>query len=285
MSKSSRRRARAKVRKQVAQRRAVPVTTVTTAVRRAPPARQTVPVLASEPATADATNAAAIARRELGALFLSPVGWIVAGLFVFLVSGFGFIGTVLAGQQATMTGAFDVVTGFLLVILIPLLTMRLSAKQRSHGDWKLVVGRWLGVFVFYVLLVATTFIYVLLFAIYLPKRDALDWGLVATTYVGLLVVGAAAIAVGVLASSVARNQVVAYVVSLVAVVAIWYASFGFGLVAAPALIPFFDYIAAYHRYQSFTLGLLSLRDAVYFVSIAVAALFVTSRVLAARRWR
>ena len=77
----------------------------------------------------------------------------------------------------------------------------------------------------------------------------------------------------------------AYVLSLVALVVIWYATFGLGLVAAPALLPFFDYVAAYHRYQSFSLGLLSLKDAVYFVSIAVASLFVTTRVLGAKRWR
>lgn len=229
---------------------------------------------------------AGIARGELTALFVSPIGWVVAGLFVFLVSGFGFIGTVLAGQQATMAGAFDVITGFLVVLLIPVLTVRPIATRRSPvHDWELVVGKWLGVFAVYVLLVATTFTYIALFAIYLPNRGALDIGLLATTYIGLLFVGAAAIAIGVLASSVTRNRVVAYVVSLVSLVVIWYATFGLGLVAAPALLPFFDYIAAYHRYQSFSLGLLSLSDAVYFVSIAAASLFVTTQVLGARRWR
>jgi len=55
----------------------------------------------------------AIARRELTALFVSPIGWVVAGVFTFLVSGFGFIGSVLAGQRATMDGVFGVITGFL----------------------------------------------------------------------------------------------------------------------------------------------------------------------------
>jgi ABC-2 type transport system permease protein len=185
-----------------------------------------------------------------------------------------------------MAGAFDVITGFLVVLLIPVLTTRPIAAERNRvRDWELVVGKWLGVFVIYVLLVATTSIYVVLFAIYLPNRGALDLGLLATTYIGLLFVGAAAVAIGVLASSVTRNRVVAYVLSLVALVVIWYATFGLGLVAAPALLPFFDYVAAYHRYQSFSLGLLSLKDAVYFVSIAVASLFVTTRVLGAKRWR
>ena len=330
MSKSSRRRARAKVRKQVAQRkRAVPATaTKLHAVRTTrAPARQVEPpartvakaeVEASRPGFADAVhavlwrtgllNVAAIARRELGAVFVSPVGWVVAGVFTFLVSGFGFIGTVLAGQQATMDGVFGVITGFLTLILVPVVTMRLIAEERSQGtlellltspvrDWELVVGKWLGAFVFYLLLVATTVVYVVLLAVYLPDKTtisvaglsihvgALDFGLITATYLGLVVVGAAAIAIGVLASSVTKNQIIAYVVSLVALLAIWYTAFLLGLFTRPPLSLFFDYVAGYFRYQSFSLGQVALRDTVYFVSLAIGALFLTTRLLESRRWR
>src|SRR6185295_20200845 len=64
----------------------------------------------------------AIARRELTALFVSPIGWVVSGVFTFLGAGFGFIGSVLAGQRATMDGVFGVITGFLVLVLIPLIT-------------------------------------------------------------------------------------------------------------------------------------------------------------------
>jgi len=330
VSKSSRRRARAKVRKQVAQRkRAVPATaTKLHAVRTTrAPARQVEPpartvakaeVEASRPGFADAVhavlwrtgllNVAAIARRELGAVFVSPVGWVVAGVFTFLVSGFGFIGTVLAGQQATMDGVFGVITGFLTLILVPVVTMRLIAEERSQGtlellltspvrDWELVVGKWLGAFVFYLLLVATTVVYVVLLAVYLPDKTtisvaglsihvgALDFGLITATYLGLVVVGAAAIAIGVLASSVTKNQIIAYVVSLFTLLAIWYTAFLLGLFTRPPLSLFFDYVAGYFRYQSFSLGQVALRDTVYFVSLAIGALFLTTRLLESRRWR
>ncbi len=329
MSKSSRRR-RAKVRKRVASRtRAVPATaaklhaarTTRVSVRKVEPRARVVVKAAVEPSRpgfADAVhavvaptgllNVAAIARRELGALFVSPVGWVVAGVFTFLVSGFGFIGTVLAGQQATMDGVFSVITGFLMLILVPVVTMRLIAEERSQGtlellltssvrDWELVVGKWLGAFVFYVLLIATTIVYVVLLAVYLPNKTtvsvaglslhlgALDFGLVAAMYIGLVVVGAAAIAIGVLASSVTKNQVIAYIVSLFGLLAIWYTSFLLGLFTGPPLSLFFDYVAGYHRYQSFSLGQVALRDTVYFASLAVGALFLTTRVLGARRWR
>ncbi len=275
-------------------------------------------VEASRPGFADAVhavlwrtgllNVAAVARRELGAVFVSPVGWVVAGVFTFLVSGFGFIGTVLAGQQATMDGVFGVITGFLTLILVPVVTMRLIAEERSQGtlellltspvrDWELVVGKWLGAFVFYLLLVATTVVYVVLLTVYLPDKTtisvaglsihvgALDFGLIAATYVGMVVVGAAAIAIGVLASSVTKNQIIAYVVSLFALLAIWYTAFLLGLFTRPPLSLFFDYVAGYFRYQSFSLGQVALRDTVYFLSLAVGALFLTTRLLESRRWR
>jgi ABC-2 type transport system permease protein len=323
VSKSSRRRARTKARKHVAQHRGVPVKAGARPVAR--PARASArhdeprervarkpaaAVQPSEPGVADAVhalvwptgvlNVAAIARRELGALFVSPVGWVVAGVFTFLVSGFGFIGTVLAGQQATMDGVFGIITGFMTLVLVPVLTMRLIAEERSQGtlelvltspvrDWELAVGKWLGVFVFFVLLIASTRVYVVLLAVSLAglsiQVGALDLGLIASAYIGMLLVGAAAIAIGVLASSVTKNQVIAYVLSLVALLAIWYTAFLLGFFTTPPLSLFFDYVAGYYRYQSFSLGQVTLRDTVYFLSIAAGAIFLTTRILESRRWR
>jgi ABC-2 type transport system permease protein len=329
VSKSSRRR-RAKVRKQVASRTGgVPATAAKLHAARGTgmPARKVEPrakavvkaaVEPSRPGFADAVhavvwrtgvlNVAAIARRELAALFVSPIGWVVAGVFTFLVSGFGFIGTVLAGQQATMDGVFSVITGILTMILVPVVTMRAIAEERSQGtlellltspvrDWELALGKWLGAYVFYLLLVATTFVYVVLLAIYLPDKiavsvaglsihvGALDFGLIAATYIGMLLVGASAVAIGVLASSVTKNQIIAYVVSLVALLTIWYTAFLLGFFTRPPLNLFFDYVAGYFRYQSFSLGQVVLRDTVYFLSLAIGSLFLTTRLLESRRWR
>jgi ABC-2 type transport system permease protein len=264
------------------------------------------PQVDSRPGGADAVHAVlwrtglltvtAIARRELGALFVSPVGWVVAAVFTFLVSGFGFIGTVLAGQQATMQGVSNIITGLLSLILIPVLTMRLIAEERSQGtlellltspvrDWELAVGKWLGAFAFYLLLLATTLVYVVLLAIYVPDKSALDFGLIAATYIGMLLVGAASVAIGVLASALTRNQIIAYVVTLLGLLAIWYTAFLIGFFTTPPLSLFFDYVAGYYRYQPFSLGQVTLRDTVYFASLAVGALFLTTRLLESRRWR
>src|SRR5258708_16625167 len=147
-----------------------------------------------------------------------------------------------------MGGVLGVVTGFLTLILVPVVTMRLIAEERSQGtlellltspvrDRELAVGKWLGAFVFYVLLLATTLVYVVLLAIYVPDKTtvavagvsirvgALDFGLIASTYIGMLLVGAASVAIGVLASALTPNPLIAYVVTLLGLLPIWYTPF------------------------------------------------------------
>ena len=312
MSKASRRKARNRQKQRAAAVRAVVVSPPPAASRgrtregaQAPVRRAAAPTRAApgEPGIADAlqrafaptglTNVLAIARRDLTALFVSPVGWVVAGLFIFLVSGFGFIAPVLASQQATMDGVFGVITNFLMVVLIPVITMRVLAEERGRGtlellltspvrDWELAVAKWLGAFLFYVLLLATTLVYVAILRFYVPT---LDLGLIGATYLGLLLVGGAAVAIGVLASSLTRNQIVAFFIAMVALLVFWYAGYLIGYFVAPPANLLFEYAGGFNRFQSFMLGQADLRDIVYWLSLIAGGLFLTTRVLASRRWR
>jgi ABC-2 type transport system permease protein len=243
------------------------------------------------------TRVLTIARRDLMALFVSPAGWVVAALFVLLTSAFGFVLPVLAGQAATMDGVFGVITSFLLPVLIPVITMRVFAEERSEGtlellltspvrDWEVAAGKWLGAFTFYVMLLATTLVYVVLLAVYVPGHLAsLDLGLIAATYVGLLLVGAPATAIGALASSLTQNQIVAFFLALAILLFTWYAGTTLGFFTAPPASSLFQYVGGSNRFQSFGLGLVTLKDTVYFLSVGVAALFLTTRLLDSRRWR
>jgi ABC-2 type transport system permease protein len=242
-------------------------------------------------------RAATIARRDLMALFVSPAGWVVAALFVLLTSAFGFVVPVLAGQAATLDGVFGVITGFLLPVLIPVLTMRSFAEERSDGtlellltspvrDWEVAAGKWLAAFAFYVLLLATTLVYVVLLAVYVPGHlGSLDLGLIAATYVGLMLSGGAATAVGVLASSLTQNQIVSFFLALAFLLLTWYAGTTLGFFTQPPASGLFQYVGGSNRFQSFSLGQVTLKDTVYFLSLATAALFLTTRLLDARRWR
>jgi ABC-2 type transport system permease protein len=282
MSKSSRRRARTRARKQGASR---PVRSEAVRVKAAAvPARIAAPIQVL-PRRSSIGTIGSIARRELVALLRAPLGWGVAAVFLFFASGFGFIGTVIAGQQASFDGIYQVINGLLTLALVPLMTLRLRAEGATRipaRDFELVAGRWLGAFGFYVLLIAMTLIYVVLLAIYV-RGQSLDFGLIGATYVGLLAVGAAATAIGVLASGVVNNRVVAYVLGLALIGWVWYSTFVAGSFSGTARIDFLDYVSAFNRYQSFSLGQLALRDAVYFAGLTLGALVLATPLLRSRR--
>ena len=227
----------------------------------------------------------AVARRELWALLRAPLGWGVAAVFLFFASGFGFIGTVIAGQQASFDGIYQVINGLLTLTLVPLLTLRLRAEDVPRipaRDHELVAGRWLGAFSFYVLLIAMTLVYVVLLAIYV-RGQSLDFGLIGATYAGMLAVGAAAVSIGVLASGAVNNRIVAYVLDLALIGWVWYSTFVAGSFSGTARIDFLDYVSAFNRYQSFSLGQVTLRDAAYFASLTLGALVVATPLLRSRR--
>jgi ABC-2 type transport system permease protein len=243
------------------------------------------------------TNAAFIARRNLLALFDSPAGWVVAALFVVLNSAFGFAVPVLAGHAGTLDSVYGVIAGLLIPVLVPVTTMRLFAEERSRGplellltpaarDWEVAAGKWLGAFTFYLLLLATTLVYVALLAVYVPGHLAsLDLGLIGATYLGLVLVGAAATAIGLLASSLTQNRIAAFFLAVTMLLITWYASPLLGFLTQPPSSQVFQYAGAFNRFQSFGLGQVTLKDTVYFLSLGFAALFLATTLRSAKRRR
>jgi ABC-2 type transport system permease protein len=237
-------------------------------------------------------NVGAIAVRELRAFFVSWLGWIVGALIVVPVTVLGYLGPVLGSQSATMDGVFSWVPVWM-IFAIPLFTMRLIAEERSTGtlevtltapvrDWELVLGKWLGVLLFYLASVAFTGVYLLLLV-----RDSagkLDYGPIATGYIGLLLVGMTFSAIGVLCSSLTRNQIIAAVTAMVALVVLW--TLGtLSLFMQPPAGAFFGYAGGGNRFTAFQQGELQLQDVVYFLTLTAGALFLSTRVLDSRRWK
>jgi ABC-2 type transport system permease protein len=233
------------------------------------------------------TRVGTIACRDVMALVASPAGCAIAALFVGLTSAFGFVVPVLAGRAATLDGVFGLITRFLIPILIPVITMRVFAKERRPiRNWEVAAGKGLGAFTFYVLLLATTLVYVAVLGVYVPGHfGALDLGLISAMYVGLLLVGAAATAIGVLASCLTRSQVKAFFLTLAVLLVTWYAGSLLGLLAQAPVSRLFVYAGGFDRFQSFSLGQVALKDTVYFLSIAAAALFLALRLVESRRSR
>jgi ABC-2 type transport system permease protein len=236
---------------------------------------------------------------------VSPVGWVIATVLVPFVSLF-FLLQVVFGEQAGMDDVFSVLQ-FLMLFAMPAYTMRLLAEERRTGtlevlltsplrDWELVLGKWLGVLVFYAATIAFTLAYLALLIGLLPaKADLhvlgwtlsvgdLDYGSILTGYIGLLLLGGTLAAVGLFASSLTQNQVIAFFLALISLLLLWYLGF-FQVLVQPPLSQFFQYAGAGNRFGSFLRGQLVLKDVAYFATLIAAALFCTARVLESRRWR
>src|SRR5439155_19477637 len=120
-------------------------------------------------------NVAAITRRELAALFVSPIFYVLAAVLALLVTVFSYLPN-LASQQPFTMGQIFALIETLMVFLAPLLTMRLLAEERRAGtleilltspvrDWEVVVGKWLGGLITYVAAIAFTVVYVVLISL------------------------------------------------------------------------------------------------------------------------
>src|SRR5688500_14796111 len=165
------------------------------------------------------TRAHTIAGRELASYFHSPIAYVAMACFL-LAAGIAFMGDFQPGKPAVMRTIFDYMVWFLIVI-VPFLSMGLMAQEVATGTHEammtapveesdLVVGKFLGAFGFFLVLLAPTLVYVLMLAIYGPP----DFGPILSGYLGIILVGAFFLAVGLFCSSLTRSQVVAAVLAV-----------------------------------------------------------------------
>jgi ABC-2 type transport system permease protein len=252
------------------------------------------------------TKVLAIARRELGSFFVSPIGWVITPVVILFASWFGYVVPVVGNQQANLDGVFAVISFALTLLIIPLVTMRVVAEERRQGtlemlltspvrDWELVVGKWLGALGFLGAMFSFTLVYVALFLVYLPKVTLrpfgipisvgnLDFGLILGGYLGIIALAASFTAVGVLCSTITQNQIVAAFLTFGALIFIYYCGVA-TQVLTPPYSDFFQYLGGANRYQGFSQGQVALKDVVYFVSLTFGSLFLATRVLESRKWR
>jgi ABC-2 type transport system permease protein len=238
----------------------------------------------------------AIARRELLSLFVSPVATIV--LFAFLLvhgATFYFYLRALDGElPAVLASQFGGVPFWFLCLSIPpLITMRSIAEERRAGTFELLVstgagdaeiiaGKFLAAWCFHTVL----WLSVLPLLVLADRAGGVDWGVVISLYTGLVLIGALFTAVGVLASAVTQNPLVAAVLGVTANLAIFFLNWLRVLHPPGALeIRYFEYLSPVHHFgNDFSQGVVDLRVAVLYIGTALWALFLSVKALERRRW-
>jgi ABC-2 type transport system permease protein len=241
-----------------------------------------------------------IAKREMFAFFVSPIAYVVLTVWLlFFGVVFGILALVFAqnpGGSDTnlLTAFFGGTTLFYLPLLVfaPVLTMRLLAEERASGtieplltapisEVSIVLGKYLAAMTFWCVLWAPTLSYVWLVA--RTGSHAVDWGAIGATYLGLFAVGMLYMAVGLFMSSIARNQIVAAMLTFLVLGGLFvvglagYANVGDDMRAV------FEYLGLWTQMSAFSKGIVDTRYLIYDGSIACLALFMAVQALQSDR--
>lgn len=250
----------------------------------------------------------AIARRELAAYFHSPVAFSVVGLFLVLQGiSFSAVVAVLADPRRPAPYGAVLRTHFggtffhwsAVFLVVAVATMRLIAEERRQGTWEslctapvgdgsIVIGKWLGALGFYATLWAPTLAYVLILRAFAPPGAAPDPGPIATAYLGVLLSGAAFLAIGVLASAATANQVIAAALTFVLLIVMLMV--GLAPEIAPAWFarhPTVSSVAGAsdlrRHIDDFARGITDTRHVAYYLGVGVTALVAATMVAGAGR--
>ena len=230
-----------------------------------------------------------IARKELCAYFKSPIAYIVLVITVSVFNIFFYM-IIDQNREATLRDVFQVIE-FMLVFLVPFFTMRVFAEEKSTGTMEflmttptsntaIVLGKYLGSLVFFSLILSTTFIYYLIIECFgHPDRAA-----TATGILGLWLEGGFFVAVGILASSWARSQVVAAITAY-AILFLIYFSVSFVQYVGASGAEFLKYFSTLTHTADFSVGLVTPADFVYYLSGIFFCLFLTRISVENRLWR
>ncbi len=236
-------------------------------------------------------NTLAIAKRELVAYFTSPVAYVVTAAFL-VIMGLLF-GYVLSAPVQYRVASLAPVLGSIPVILLlvaPALTMRLLAEEQRSGtiellltapvrDWEVVGGKFLASLALFLTMVALTLYYPLILVVFGNP----DMGVLAASYIGVILIGASFLSLGLLASSLSQNQVVAAMISFGLILSLWLIGFLSGVVTGLGA-DIVDYLSIVAHYGDFMKGIVDSKDVIYYLSIIGGALFLATRSLETRRW-
>lgn len=238
-----------------------------------------------------------IARREFRSYFDSPLAYVLICLS-FLAIGLLFFmwrGGFWQVDRASVSRLFEFAPLGLSLLVVPVVTMRLVAEERRSGTLEMLItlpvkdsdvigGKYLGALGLVLVLVVATVIYPIAMFRFPWSLGPLDSGPVLSGYVGLILFSAAATALGLLVSSFVESQAIAFFVTVITLLALWFFDNLAEFVGTGWFATVLRYVSFQTRLSSFWRGLLDSRDIVYFVSVTALSLVVSFRALERRKW-
>ncbi len=252
------------------------------------------------------SNVLAIAQKELKSYFASPIAYIVIGLFALVFGYFFFVSLnyfIQASLQMGMPGQGQINihtmairplfqnVAVVALFWLPLITMRTYSEEKRSGtiellltspltDTQIVVGKFLGALALYALMLAVTWIHIAILFVYGNP----EWKPIATGYLGLLLMGASFMSIGLLISSLTKNQIVAGMSTFAVLLLIW--TLGWMTDSAgPTMQKVLSALSITDRFDDFSKGIISASHLVYYLSFITFGLFLTAKSVDSERWR
>jgi ABC-2 type transport system permease protein len=244
-----------------------------------------------------------LTRRELGSLFVSITGYIIIAGAVFLMGLSFWDMLVLLQGRPTDVPATQLFysTGYfweILLLAAPVITMRLFALEKYSGtfetlmttpvsDLQVVLAKFTAAMIFYTLMWLPSLVFVAMLRQYMSSPDAFDAGLMASTFLGIFLLGGLFMSLGCFASSLTKSQIVAAMLSFVLGFTLYLLSYLPGRAPADegwtSLV--MNHVALIDHMNDFARGLVDTRHVVFYVSVTFLFLFLTLRVVESRRWK
>lgn len=222
----------------------------------------------------------AVFKKELKSYFLSPIGYIAIGLLLFVFSLFFYLTTIVQ-RQIDLGNLYFNTARYGLLIIIPIITMRMFAEERKNGTEQLlltspksITGIVMGKFLAAVALVAIILVITLMYYFILCFFQAPNLVSVLVMMLGFLLLAMAGISLGMFASSITENQVIAAIITIVFIVVPWF---------LPNLNEAFSIIDLMSSYQKFPAGMISIQEVVNLVSFAAVFILITIIIMQRRK--
>ncbi|MFP4533061.1 MAG: ABC transporter permease subunit [Desulfobacterales bacterium] len=224
-----------------------------------------------------------ILQKELKDYFVTPIAYIVITIFL-VVTGWFFFSTFFLYNQASLRNFFNLLP-LIFSFVIPAVTMRLFAEELNKGSYELLrtmpitfSDMIIGKFLAGVLMTAAMLLPTIAYPISISFLGELDWGPVLGGYLGAILLGGAFSAIGLFASAVTHNQIVAFIVG---------AAICFALTLVDKMLFFFpetilsvvEYLGADFHFSNISKGIIDSRDLIYFLSVIFIGLYATYLVL------
>jgi ABC-2 type transport system permease protein len=251
-------------------------------------------------------NVLAIAGKELRGYFASPIAYIVIGFFALLYGFFFYVPLAFFNRQsmqmgAEMGGALNInqaliapmLTNTTVVILfvMPMITMRTYSEEKRSGtiellltspitDVQIILGKFLGALGLYAAMLAVTLIHLGILFLYGNP----EWKPILTGYLGLFLMGGCFLSVGLLISSLTKNQIAAGMVTFAVFLMLWVINW-IGSFVGPTAQAVLSHLSITEHYDDFARGVLDTKHLVYYLSFIGLGLFLTAKSVDSERWR